>query len=240
MAVKAPQVRKKPTIACVGRVSEIKEAKVTGQKFFDNGEKKPRYLMQTLALEPWEEGEKARVNILLRPEWLEDGFDPDKLVQYNNAVNSVGDTLLNVFRNNVVAAEDEAPATLVGLCGCNTDLWIELTNRLTALVEASRNPETNAVDSAKFLEGMPALFEQFFMVDFKDKIEIGYVLKQQMQGTGQTGDNGREIKVPTRYYEIGEFFDARDEKTYQRFQKRAGKDEHFEIRYTISGSGTPF
>lgn len=67
---KTPRI---PTLACMGFVSEVGQVKETQ----DKGDGSPNYYMIPVTLSPYEAGRKKVVNFMFRPEWFDQGFDPN-------------------------------------------------------------------------------------------------------------------------------------------------------------------
>lgn len=167
-----------PKIAVLGHVVDVADPKPSKSHDY-------AILKVSLApLNPKPVGRIANRDVYLsfRPEWFKKGFDPNKALNKNAKF---------VFSRNVRSAADEQLSALEALAGTVEDYDL-------------LDQHTQALDEYS-IDSVGNLLRDFILTEKKPFI---YILQQQREGTGVQGDDGKEIKVLGRYYEVGEFLRA--------------------------------
>lgn len=219
MGFKQAQARPLPRLACIGRVSAVPEAKVSQSEV---------YVVQRIEITGYGPSRNIRPMFLYRPDWLTEGFDPESLKELEN-----GESMLGVYRNHV--GEKDEISVLLGLCGCKDEVYDALGDKLFALGIDPAKIESDD-DMRAVMDAVTNVLKEF-LIDEKNGNEIGYILRQQYEKTGEVDENGRPVRVPTKYYEVAEYFDPNDEKKIASLKKSAEKSDG---KFKITFDDTPF
>lgn len=162
-------VQKIPSLAVIGRVSEVGEGKLSASQ---------NYVVQPVKLEGTGAGRNAAVYWLYRPDWLEAGFDPASLEQYGDE----GRSMTHVYRRNI--AVKGGISTLKGLAGSDAAFGT-LAGTIIGLSDKSIVNVQNAL-------------REFLTVTNED-VQIGYVLKQRKDKAGTDDDGKAIYELANGY-----------------------------------------
>lgn len=166
----APEVEELPRLACLGYIAKVKDGVVST---------KGLYSMVPFEISPMESGKKAFGNFLFRPEWLEPGYNPDQMKQYDEPLCK---SMTTVYRMNI-AVKGSVPL-LAGIAGSEDDYY-ELAARLQS-IEGQKTPDVVAETIREFVNEVNPT--------------VGYILKQK----SKKNDEGKyELE---NGYEIGNWF----------------------------------
>lgn len=172
-----------PALACIGTVETVKDGKQCAAPSI--------YAMVSMSLSPNESGKKAFVNFMFHPSWLESGYDPKELGQYENAKG-----LRFTYRKNICGSSDLS--ILAGISGSEENFH-QLAGKLQALEE--KTPENVSEVIREFVN--------------ENNSEVGYILTQKQAKNEETGKY-----EPADGYEVGEWFYPTDENK-RKLAKRA-------------------
>jgi hypothetical protein len=193
-----------PKTANVGRVTDILEGKPTSTN---------NYLMAPVEIQGFGASKNFTSRIFYRPEWFVDGFAPEALMQVEG-----GDKMHSVYCGNI--SQEGGTSTLLGLCALNQE-------RLDALADSLFEAEIGKMVTAEGEFDVPQVIEAVTQVLHEHLVgdnPVGYVLGQQMSKTGRVDENGKTIKIPSKYEEIKEWFDPENDKDLKRMITRAEKN----------------
>lgn len=201
-----PPAGEMPSLVCVGSVTAIADGKVTEVKRDADGDEKPNYQMNIISISGLGAGRSTKVNLLYRPEWLRPGFDLNEQLEVLKP--SQAKAIRFVYENNLRAPEgSKIVPVLQGLAG-NRENYAVLANRLLRLDEITLENVTDVLRT--------------FLIDEGYGEEIGYVLKQKEELTGEKDENGRPERRKTAYYEVSKFFEV-TEKNLESWRKSCEK-----------------
>ena len=187
-------VPKLPTLACIGYVKEVLEPKLT---------KSGSYINQPVVIAKTQGGRGVTHSIFYRPEMLKPGFDPSV---YESVEGGRG--MLNMFRKHIAASG--RITSLEGLIGSTTGYEF-LQEALLSLPEVTMEA-VHGVLKAALLDAAEA------------GKEIGYILSQGTEDSGETDENGKKIYVLTDRYEVQRWFPVTPE-AIKPLQLRAKRSE---------------
>jgi hypothetical protein len=209
-------VRKKPTVACIGYVSDIGEAKPTRVNEYGFN-----YIMIPIQLAGYGASLPIKVNFMFRPEWLQPGFDPESLHELEH-----GSTLYSQYSRHINQAGGGI-STLFGLVGADDEKFNQLAEALQEVApEAESDPEIVA----------NVLREK--LVDEELGKLVGYVLSQQKEKSVDP-ETGKVTYLLTPYYQVDSFF-VPDEKGRARQIRRAEKTTDGSFRVYFAEEDVPF
>ena len=169
-------VPKMPDLACIGYVDEVQEPKPS---------KSGVYIVHPVHIQKSQAGRAVTNYILYRPEMFKRGFDPSV---YENVEGGKG--MLMSYRKHIAAR-----------------------NRVTSLQAFSGSPEAFEGLQDRLLslpeptpEAIHGVFKEVFLGAAKSGAEVGYVLTQGTEDSGEVDANGKKIYSLTDRYEIQRFF----------------------------------
>ncbi len=220
MGFREAGARPMPKLACIGKVTEFVEAKVSASE---------QYIVQRFSIQGFGASRNIRDMLLYRPEWLADGFDPETLED-----NEETKGLLFTYRNHI--SEKGKVSKLLGLCALDDEKFGAVAEALFGL---SIDPATLPQDGPPIdmMEEVTEVLNDLYVEQgFADP--IGYVLGQQTSKTDEVNpETGKAIYVVEPYYEVKEFFNPADKKKIASLQKAADKSEG---KFKITFDDTPF
>jgi len=193
MPFKQPSIPEMPDKICIGRVSALGPSKITAGG----------YNLLTVSIAPMQAGQAARYSFMYRPQWFEEGFDPDALER--------GD--LFIYSKNL--SSDRTPA-LRAFCGSDeraNERYLMLSDELINL-PAPKNPEqieqivTNRV--LDYAENHEAIF--------------GYVMSQRKD---------RESGELSRFYDLNYFFPVTEAEIKRFSQKAQSDPESTVLTFEV-------
>lgn len=192
----ASAVQAKPQVACIGTVSEISEPRLT---------EKGIYWLSTVKFSGTRGSQNMTTNFMFEAEWFEPGFNSASLADdrskdfvFSKNINKTGEVSL-----------------LTALCGGTEDHR----RAFRAELNAARAQNGSPLTPEQIVGALKAFVENH-------QEEVGYILKQATQDTGDVDSNGKKIKVLLDKYEIGSYFEVSDEivtAQEKRALKSAGK-----------------
>ncbi|MEN6587810.1 MAG: hypothetical protein ABFE02_17350 [Sulfuricella sp.] len=189
-----------PTLANVGYVSDLGEPKAT-----ESG----TYVNQPITIEGIGGSRGIRVNLLYRPEWFVEGFNPDELEKIEG-----GSGMLFVYRKNIAARG--SLSVLAGLCGSD-EVFAALQGQILDLPEVTAEAVHDVLQAALIDGNAP---------------NFGYTLKQKRTKTG-VGEDGKNVSALENQYEVDQFWYA-TEKNQKAMRKRASRDQNFKVNFDDS------
>lgn len=204
----AAKVQEKPQVACTGMVnpSDISEPKETQSGV---------YYLSTVKFSGTRGSQSMTTNFMFQPEWFEPNFNPESLngkIDDGNG-GEKNDGRYFVFGKNINKTGEIS--VLTALCGGTDDHRRAFRGELNAARTAN-----NAPLSAEQIIGVLKQFVE------AHQEEVGYILKQATEETGNLTANGRKERRLLDKYEIGTFFEVTDEivtAQEKRALKSAGK-----------------
>lgn len=214
MAFSEASAKKLPVLACIGRVSNVGEAKTS-----ESGV----YSMIPINIEGYGASRSTKLMFMFRPEWLVHGFDSASLKEYEN-----GKALEFIYGKNINVRG--GISVLKGLVGADDEAFETLADSIMGLPIDEKVGGPNPAQVADVLRE--------FLIENEKGARIGYTLKQQRTKVG-TNDEGKPIYKDEPYYEVSEFWVA-DEKGRDRQFKRAQKDSSGNFKVTFTEEDTPF
>jgi hypothetical protein len=170
-----------------------------------------KYIVQGITLRGFGPSRGCSTNLLYRPEWISATFNPDSLNEFGDE----GQKMLAVYRRNI--AVRDGISALKGLAG-SEERYQALAQKLLTLPAVT---EATVSDVLK----------EFFS---GDQFEIGYVLRQRKNKTGETDENGKDVYELTNGYEVQEYFFV-TKANIEKLQKRAArsKDGMFKVAFEV-------
>ncbi len=186
------ETRELPRLNCIGRVTSVGEGKVSA-----NG----TYVVQPLTIEGTEAApSKSFVNLLYRPEWLVEGFDPRSLE---------GDgTSGIVYKMHIGGARDKNSgkitqvSTIAGIAG-SEDNFNQLAGKIFS---ATKGQDFSTAEKlADFITVVSGVISEFVN---ETAPEVGFYSSQKKKETGEVDASGRKVKVadPGKREVSGYFF----------------------------------
>lgn len=189
---------KLPRLVCVGVVNEIEATHVS-----DSG----NYNVTKVKLSGLQGSRDFTFTLLTRPEWLTNGYNPDKEMEGDNGATFV-------YSKNIAPPIGRGIGILEGLAG-NEDNASKMIDQLFA--------------SAKTLGEAPDVYQGVDDADLDAVLQkfaigktVGYVLKQKQEETGELDEKGKKIRINTANYEMDQLFSPTKE-ALERFKKTAAK-----------------
>ena len=203
-----------PALACIGKVVKVEVPTETKGGEDGTGVK---YLMYNIHLEGYGAGRKARVNLMIRPEWLHQSFNPSSFAEIE------GGSSMEFLYAKAIAQRGQISILqgLVGVSKADDPRWGAF---CSALMSANGEPmEIHAV-------------LQDWLIEQENGNFVGYILKQQREKAGFDED-GKQLYTPTQYYEVNGFFEPNEKgrkAQYDRADRTAGgtADRTFKVQFT--------
>jgi hypothetical protein len=202
----AAAAREMPTLACIGRVVGIDAPKETkGENEFGI-----KYHMYNIHLEGYGAGRKAKINFMIRPEWLIPGFNPATFESVEG-----GKGMEFMYGKHVSRRNDIS--TLQGLVGCNDEAFNVFCQ---ALASAEGDPQ-----------GIYAVLQDILVEQGYGAL-VGYVLKQGRE-KGGFDEDGKQLYLPTAFYEINNFFNPNEKGRASQYKRAEGSTGgKFKVQFT--------
>lgn len=206
-----PALERKPDQICVGRVTEVKDAYVS---------KSEKYYVVPISIEALDAGKSTKLYFLFRPEWMAQ-LSTGELLRLREEDKGAH----FVYSKNIATSEEGKKSHLQGLA-VTSDGFNQLASRLIDLgVEAVSETPTLVSDVLRT-----------YLLDENGDRNIGYVLTQQTEKTDEIGENGKNIYVPTKNWEVASYFEVSD-KNIDRMTKKAEKNP---ARFRMTYAGAAF
>jgi hypothetical protein len=175
-------VEKVPSLACVGKVVEVGEGKLS---------KAETYVVQPIIIRGNGANRQGRVNMLYRPEWFDPSFDPDSI---KTDAGEQAKGMVFVYQRNIVPARGSKKlSVLQGLAG-TPERFDDLSARLLG-----------ATYDENMITQVRNILNQFLVAEGED-VQIGYKLVQATEDTGEFDEKGKKVKALKEGYEVGDFF----------------------------------
>jgi hypothetical protein len=216
------EARPKPTLICVGNVTEVGDGYISGKSGTD-------YVVIPITIEALDGGKRAKVYFTHRPEWLTAGFKPYLLQREAPGA-------YFVYSKNI-SSEDEF-SLLRGLAG-SEEAFVQLS---TILLNLEVDPEIGGPNPETTTAALRAFFEGNVGSDGQP-VRVGYELRQQrtkvLDENGEAvidPETGKPMYVNENRYNVASFWDV-TEKTVSKATNRASRSEG---KVIMTFAGSPF
>jgi len=203
MPLPRTEVKKKPTLACLGYVKDVGAPKVnetTGT------------ISVPIEIEALEQGQGRKYYFSYKQEMLEPGFSP--------ADADPGTEFL--YRKNLAVEDEDSfdEGDVSALKAMTGDAYEEVTEELIKV-------------NGRGAEGVAEVLRERLLALAEDGLKFGYVLRQQYDKTGETDDAGKAIKKATKWYEVGTFAIPTDAvlARWEKRAKKAKADKPFILTF---------
>jgi len=194
-----------PKLHNIGYVSSVGEPKLTNGGLTDDGEEKPQYVMIPVEITGINGSRNGRTSILLRPEWLDVNFNPDRA--FDGLPESVQRSLSFVYRRNIGSRGEVS--VLEGLAGS----------------EAAGAELAQAILSVDNVEDAEAVAEAIRTFLLDEQRTIGYTMKQRSTKTDEVDpETGKAVYVLDKQYDVDTFWYP-TEKEIKRLEKVCEKSQ---------------
>lgn len=184
-----------PNLVCIGYVSTVGDAKVSSSD---------KYIVQPLTIDGLESARNTKVQLLYKPEWLTENFNPESLNDFED-----GKSMHFVYSQHI--RQRGGLSTLRGIAGSqegfdtlsNAILNIPVTKDPEVFMRAVQEVITEFVNNNTESDGTPK--------------KIGYVLSQKSSkvldsnGNPVKNDAGKFEYVREKQYQVSRYFDVTEE-----------------------------
>lgn len=206
-----PPAAPKPTLICAGKVTEVKDAYLSA--------KSQKYYVVPIQLTGMDGGLDQKVYWLFHPEFFK-GYTPSELIEL--AEDDKG--AYRIFCQHI-AQESGKVSHLQGLA-TTEEAFDEISSRLLSLgVDAITENPTLVSDTLRE-----------FLIDENGDNVVGYVLRQQQEATDEKDENGKTIYVPSKWMEVGGYWEVNDKNVKKQAEKAAKSKGKVKMTY----SGVPY
>lgn len=204
------EARPLPTLICVGRVTDVGDAKVSASQ---------NYIVQPISLEACDTGRNIKVYWLYRPEWLDYAFNPANMLKQEG-----GKAAHFVYGKNIASRDNLS--VLRGLSG-SKEVYGKVCAALVALPKAGDT-------GGPSMEDVTNVLREHLVSDTL----VGYILEQQLSDTGEVDEDGKKIKIRDNRYQVASYWDVNAAacKRMEEKAERSGGD----VKYTFDGNNIPF
>lgn len=214
MGFASASAKKKPTLACIGRVAKVGEPKTTQSGVYKQIE---------IAIEGFGASRPIKTRFMFRSDWFKPDFNPETLLDFEG-----GKGLYFNYGKNI--DQKGSVSTLKGLVGCDADAFDYLAGEIQKLPGIETEDGPKAEDVADVLRRV--------LLDEEKGARFGYILGQQSSRSGEDAE-GNAIYTLEPYYEIKEFGDG-GEKWRERQYKRAKKTTNGSFKVQFTEDDVPF